>query len=211
MKILLADDHALFRAGLIHVLRQLDENVEVIEAGNCAQMLAAVEAYADLSLVLLDLRMPDSHGFSALDAVKLRHPGLVIVVLSASESREEMRDALKKGALGFIPKAVTPAVMVSALRLVLAGGVYVPSQMVSDTVDVNDSKGKSALELSPRQLEVLAWAIEGKPYKEIARELGIAEPTVKTHLIAAFRALGVSNRMQAARKVQELKLRLPPT
>lgn len=208
MKILLVDDHALFRAGLTQVLRQLDNNASVIEAGNCEETLAAVKAHPDLSLILLDLHMPDGNGLTVLDIVTREKPGVVVVVLSASENRLEMQQALKKGALGFIPKTVTPEVMVSALRLVLAGGIYVPPQMIEETSGAGDVPG-CLPDLTPRQLEVLARAIEGKPYKTIARELGLAEPTVKTHLIAAFRALGVSNRMQAARKVQELKLRLP--
>jgi len=210
VKILLVDDHALFRAGLVHVLRQLDSDAQIIEAGNCAQALAAAATNTDLSLVLLDLHMPDGNGLVTLDTLKERYPGLVMVVLSASESRQDMQNAIKKGALGFIPKSETPEVMLSALRLVIAGGVYVPPQLIDRKPDQqNPQDDKASPNLTPRQLQVLALAIDGKPYKIIARELGLAEPTVKTHLIAAFRALGVSNRMQAARKVQELKLQFP--
>jgi DNA-binding NarL/FixJ family response regulator len=211
MKILLADDHALFRAGAVHVLRQLDTHVEIIETGNCEETLAAVNANPDLSLILLDLYMPDGDGLNTLDAVRLRHAGIPIVVLSGSEKHHVMQSALKKGAVGFIPKTVTPAVMLSALQLVLAGGVYIPPQMFKEIEATTNGAGETSLDLTPRQLEVLARAIEGKPYKVISRELGLAESTIKTHLLAAFRALGVSNRMQAARKVQELKLKLPRT
>jgi DNA-binding NarL/FixJ family response regulator len=210
VKILLADDHALFRAGLTHALQQLADQVEIIEAADCAQTLASVKAHADFSLVLLDLHLPDNHGFTALEAIRRHDPDLTIVVLSASENPVDMNRALKKGARGFIPKVVTPAVMIGALQLVLAGGVYIPPQMVMDSETTGDAL-KPLPALSPRQLEVLAHAIEGKSYKIIARELGLAEPTVKTHLIAAFRALGVNNRLQAARKAQHLRLRLPPT
>jgi DNA-binding NarL/FixJ family response regulator len=192
-------------------LQQLDRDVEIVEAGNCAQALAAVETHCDFSLILLDLHMPDGNGITALETIKLRHPAPAVLVLSASENRDDMQRALKKGALGFIPKTATPAVMLGALRLVLAGGIYIPPEMLDQSTDNRSAEDGTAPELSPRQLEVLARSIEGKPYNIIARELGLAESTVKTHLIAAFRVLGVSNRMQAARKVQQLKLRLPPT
>ena len=209
MKILLADDHILFRAGVVHVLRQLDAQVEILETGTCGETLAAIKANPDLSLVLLDLHMPDGNGLKALDAIKSHHVGIPIVVLSGVENRQAMQDALKRGALGFVPKTTTPAVMLNALKLVLAGGTYIPPQMFEETGTGKNPTSQEPLNLTPRQLEVLALAIQGKPYKVISRELGLAESTIKTHLIAAFRALGVSNRMQAARKIQELNLRLP--
>jgi DNA-binding NarL/FixJ family response regulator len=206
VKILLADDHVPFRAALAHALRQLDPGVRIVEAGNCEQVRAAIPINPDLSLILLDLHMPDGDGSTALDSLRRYHPGIGIVALSASEGHSDMQQALRKGALGFIPKAVAPAVTLSALKLVLAGGICVHPRMFGETTAAVGNEAPH--ELSPRQLEVLARAVEGKPYKIIARELGLAEPTVKTHLIAAFRTLGVNNRLQAARKVQELKLRL---
>ncbi len=196
MKILLADDHALFREGMRHVLAQLDENVEIVEAGDCAQTLAAIGAQADFTLVLLDLDMPGEGGFAALDTLSEQHAALPIVVLSGSEERKDMRRALDSGAMGFIPKSATAPVMLSALRLVLAGGVYVPPALLGgNTGEV----AKSAPELTPRQLEVLDKMTEGKPNKIIAAELGLTEATVKAHVTAVLKTLNVTNRTQAVR------------
>ncbi len=203
VKILVADDHALFREGLRHVLAQLDDAVEVVEAGDCEQTLCRVEAHPDLALVLLDLDMPGPDGFAALDTLTRRHSALPIVVLSASRERADMRRALESGALGFIPKSATAPVMLSALRLVLAGGVYVPPELMQGPGGV--PKGRS-VELTPRQLDVLALVIEGKPNKLIADELGLTLATVKAHVTAVLKSLHVSNRTQAARAAERLGL-----
>lgn len=196
MKILLADDHVLFREGMRHVLAQLGEDVEIVEAGDCAQTLAAIDAHADFTLVLLDLDMPGEGGFAALDTLSEQHAALPIVVLSGSEERRDMRRALDGGAMGFIPKSATAPVMLSALQLVLAGGVYVPPALLGgNTGEV----AKSAAELTPRQLEVLDKMTEGKPNKIIAAELGLTEATVKAHVTAVLKTLNVTNRTQAVR------------
>ena len=207
MKILLVDDHTLFRAGMSHVLRQLDEDVQIFEAGSVAEARATLAAQPGLNLALLDLYMPDGHGSAALASITQQYPALPVVVLSGSDKREDMQRALDAGALGFIPKSVTPAVMLSALRLVLAGGVYVPAQLVQapDTAGKAGSAPESGL--TPRQIEVLAGVIEGKSNKAIAQQFGITEATVKAHISALFRALNVSNRTQAARAADALKIR----
>ena len=127
MKILLADDHALLRCGLARILRGLDQEVEVIEAGTCAQMLAAMEQHRDLALAVLDIRMPDGDG---LDVLMQRRRTLPVVVLSASENHEDMQRAFNAGASGFMPKTISPAVMIGGLQMVLAGGVFVPPEMI---------------------------------------------------------------------------------
>src|SRR3954452_23680186 len=149
MKILLADDHILFRAGLVLVLRQLTHSVEVVEAGSCSEMLSAIDTHPDIAVVLLDLRMPDGDGLVALMQRRLVLP---VVVLSASEKREDMQRALRTGAAGFMPKTIQPEVMLNGLRLVLAGGTYVPPEMV-DTGPTNSDAAHHSL--TPRQLEVL--------------------------------------------------------
>ena len=204
MKILLADDHTLFREGMRHVLVQLADEAEIVEAGNCAQTLQAVEDNVDISLVLLDLHMPGRDGFAALDTLSRRYSALPIVVLSGSENHADMRRALDNGAMGFIPKSATAPVMLSALRLVLAGGVYVPPALLQP-----GANNVSAQALTPRQIEVLTRVIEGKPNKIIAAELDLAAATVKAHVTAVFKALDVTNRTQAARAAERLGLNLP--
>jgi len=212
MKILLADDHTLFRAGMRHVLAQLAVDMEIIEASDCDQALQAVESHHDVSLVLLDLQMPGRDGFAALDVFSQNYSTLPIVVLSASESRNDMRRALDHGAMGFIPKSATAPVLLQALRLVLAGGIYVPPALLqtpvsNDTPDATQTA--QTLGLTPRQLDVLALVIEGLSNKVIAAELGVSEATVKAHATAVFKALKVSNRTQATLAMERMGLVLP--
>jgi DNA-binding NarL/FixJ family response regulator len=209
MKILLADDHALFRAGVLHVLRQLGDSTNVIEAGNWTDVRQAIDTNSDLSLALLDLNMPGADGCAALRSIVQQRRTLPVVVLSASEKRDDMQQVLDAGALGFIPKTATPAVILSALRLVLAGGVYVPPEMIRSSESEISSPDRTTSGLTPRQLEVLARVVEGKSNKAIARELGLTEGTVKAHVTAAFRVLKVNNRVQAARAMETLKLEAP--
>jgi DNA-binding NarL/FixJ family response regulator len=210
LKILVADDHALFREGMRHVLSQLADDVEIVEANDCAQALDAVESNGDIALVLLDLSMPGPHGFAALETLTREHPALPIVVLSGSENRTDMQRALDTGAMGFVPKSATAPVMLSALRLVLAGGVYVPPELVQAApAEVNISAPPPAPILTPRQLDVLAGMFEGKRNKVIGAELGLSEATVKAHISAVFRALGVNNRTQAVRAAERMRLKLP--
>jgi DNA-binding NarL/FixJ family response regulator len=201
--ILVVDDHALFREGLKFLLRDLDDHVVVSEAADCAQ---AVARHAEtFGLILLDLHMPGVAGLDALAAIKSVFDATRVVVLSGEEDPRQVRGAIEAGAAGFIPKSSTPEVMLGALRLVLAGGVYLPPQALRNlTEPPHDAPavGPTARErvvagLTERQLDVLHLAVEGKPNKVIARELGLAEGTVKAHLSAAFRALAVANRTEA--------------
>ena len=201
MRILIVDDHALFRQGLRFLLRDLDAQLQIAEAGDCEQALAlAAEAF---DVVLLDLHMPGVAGLAALDAVRQGFEASRIVVLSGEEDPRQIRRAIDAGAVGFIPKSSTPEVLLSALRLVLADGIYLPTVALKG-VDEPASGASSAISgerlkdaLSERQVDVLRKAVQGKANKVIARELGISEGTVKAHLSAAFRALGVHNRTEA--------------
>lgn len=205
MKILLADDHALFREGMRHVLARLDDDVAIIEAGDCAQVLEQANAHADIGLVLLDLHMPGGDGFAALDALSQKYPALPVVVLSASENRADMQRALDAGAMGFIQKSATAPVMLNALHLVLSGGVYVPPAMVQAGTAADPQPAiAGSVPLTPRQLDVLRYVIDGKANKVIAAELGLTEATVKAHITAVFRALKVTNRTQAALAAERL-------
>lgn len=199
MKILIADDHALFRDGVRQLLNQLNEDVVVAEAADCRETLAAIEADAELRLVLLDLCMPGQDGFTALDTISRSYPALPIVVLSASESPADMRRALSSGAMGYIPKSASPPVILNALRLVLAGGIYVPPALLKGESRPSNEAPVTPRKLTPRQLDVLGRVIEGKANKVIAAELRVSEATVKAHVSAVFDALNVTNRTMAAR------------
>jgi DNA-binding NarL/FixJ family response regulator len=207
MKILIADDHALFRDGVRQLLHQLAHDAVVADAEDCPRTLAAIEADADLRLVLLDLCMPGQDGFTALDTISRSYPALPIVVLSASESPADMRRALSNGAMGYIPKSASAPVILNALRLVLAGGIYVPPALLAGERRAPADAPSAARRLTPRQIDVLGRVIEGKPNKIIAAELSVSEATVKAHVSAVFSALNVTNRTMAARVAARFGLR----
>jgi len=213
--LLLADDHVLVREGLKHTLGRLAPDVEFLEAASAAEALDCIAANDAIDLALLDLVMPGSAGFDLLTRVCDRHPELPVVMLSGSSDPLKMRKALDIGAAGFITKSATAEVMLSALRLVLAGGIYVPPDMLKGAAAAAAEAGvvsggvDGAAAASPgggltaRQLEVLACLGQGKSNKHIARELDLSENTVKIHVAAILRTLGVDNRTQAAMAARE--------
>jgi len=216
LKVLVVDDHPLIREALRQVLRALDENIELVEAAGAPEAAAAAEAHGDLDLILLDLALPGADGFEVLRELRERHPSFPIVVLSATEQAEVVMRALDAGAMGFIPKTSSNELLLGALRLVLSGGVYLPAEVLRRSpAPVLRSAPAAAgtdcrdLGLTQRQAQVLALVIQGKPNKIICRELDLAEGTVKIHVTAILKALGVANRTQAVIAVGKLGLKLP--
>ena len=194
-KILLADDHALFREGVKQLLARLHPHVLVIEAANGAEVLHAARAQQDFDLVLLDLAMLGVDGFTGLAAFRTHAPSTPVVVLSASEDAADVRAALDGGASGFISKSSSSEVILGALRLVLAGGVYVPPTLLGGH---NAVAAKADIDaLTPRQRDVLALLAQGLSNKTIGGTLGLSEATVKQHVSAILKTLNVANRMQA--------------
>ncbi|MBC7906823.1 MAG: response regulator transcription factor [Rhodospirillaceae bacterium] len=215
MKILIADDHELFRDGLRHVLDQLGGTLTIVEASDFDQALAAVEREADIDIVLLDLGMPGMTWNEGLQRLKELLPETVpLIVLSASDDRRHVLQAVNMGAAGFIPKTSSSRVMLSALKLVLSGGVYLPPALLEQTASQGDGLSPLANEnavsfLTPRQREVLALLGQGKSNKEIARVLQLAEGTVKLHVTAILKALNVNNRTRAVVAASQLGLTSP--
>jgi len=213
MKVLLVDDHVLIREALRGVLTELRGDACVLEAADCRQTRQLVEQHPDLDLILLDLTLPDGDGFSTLAELRERCPSVAVVVLSASTDRGDMARALDTGALGYIPKTTTREVMHRALQLVFSGGIYVPPEFLTsrETSQQYSAPQQTASDLAralpcdhgltARQIEVLALLMQGKSNKAIARMLGLAEPTVKNHITAIFKALDVSSRTEAVVKV----------
>lgn len=212
MKILIADDHELFRDSLRLVLEQLDGPPTVIDANDFDQALRAAVDHTDLDVVLMDLSMPGMDWSDAIGHLRRLLPEKVpIVVLSASDDRANVVRAVNLGAQGYIPKTSSSRVMLSALKLVLSGGVYLPAALLS-----NDEPEPSAAAiasvpdvLTPRQRDVLALLGQGKSNKEIARSLDLAEGTVKLHVTAILKALGVNNRTRAVVAAARLGLAIP--
>jgi DNA-binding NarL/FixJ family response regulator len=202
MKLIVADDHTLFRNGMALLLKgQCD--CEIWEGDGLDAALAEVEAHADVDLALLDLHMPGMNGVEGIRRFKARHPKLPVIILTGAEEPQQIQDVLSAGASGFIPKSSTSAVMLSAIRLVLSGGTYIPPQLLS-AVSAAAHPGVAVgyervpAQLTERQMQVLRLLAEGKPNKAICRELNIEEGTVKAHVATLFRALDVTNRTEAA-------------
>ncbi len=217
--IALADDHPIVRAALRAALAALGPNTRFVEAGDAASVLAVVDGEPELDLILMDLHMPGSEGTATVRAVRARAPQLPVAVVSADEDPAAVAELLRMGVCGFIPKSDSANVIVSAVRLILAGGTYVPPRLVhgdargagDDGAGNGNGNGNGAeagaerLGLTTRQHDVLRLLGEGKSNKVIARELGITEGTVKVHLLAVFRALNVRNRTAAVVAAQRYR------
>jgi DNA-binding NarL/FixJ family response regulator len=217
MKILVVDDHVLIREALHGVLKKLTRDPVVLEASNCAQTMEAIASNPDISLILLDLMLPDRDGFLMLAELRERNPAMSVVVLSAVQDRANVMKALDLGAMGYIPKSARNEVMLSALQLVFAGGIYIPPEILArehlsqSAPRPPGTMSPTDLGLTDRQLEVLALIVQGKNNKSICQKLNLAEPTVKNHVTAILKALKVANRAEAVIAVKELGWRLPAT
>lgn len=209
MKTLLADDHPLMREGVRQVLSQLDPPVEIIDAHDYPSLFAQTALHPDLDLAVVDLNMPGFVGTQGIAQYRSRFPDIPLVVLSASEATQDIRGALEAGALGYIPKAATTAMMLAALRQVLAGNIYVPA-CLGDPASGLFSAAPASFEalqdsgLTARQLDVARLLAQGCANKAIGGMLSMSESTVKVHIAAIFRALGVTNRTEAVLEIQRL-------
>ena len=194
MKILVADDHALFREGLNFLLLELGDDVALHQACNATEATELARAHPDLDLILLDLDMPGLDSFTGLRTLRNRHPDIPVVVVSASEDNQDIRRAMEADASGFIPKSMSGRAMLDILRRILDGETYVPEQ--ADGLSFTSAEDPAA-GLTPRQREVLRLMCAGQSNKAIAQTLGMAEGTVKIHVTAILKALNAANRTQA--------------
>lgn len=207
MQILLADDHALFREGIHLLLSGLDPGIRIVEACSFDIALARALDTPDLDIALLDLNMPGMNGVDGIARFRARVADVPLVVISASEDAGDIRRILDAGAVGYIPKSSSSQVMLSALRLVLAGGVYVPVNVLHEPADAAPAhRAREGAQLTERQLDVLRLIVQGKSNKVIARELQLSEGTIKIHLASIYRALNAGNRTEAAMAAQRLGL-----
>lgn len=208
MRVLVIDDHVLVRDALRAVLSASLDEADVTEASDWRHARLQLEKTPHFELILLDLGLPDRDGFEALSELREGYPTVSVVVLSARHDRDSVARALELGALGFIPKTASREVMLSALRLVISGGMYIPPEILDHQTPVPAEPPHAAvappghssatgLGLTGRQLEVLALLMQGKSNKAICRALALAEPTVKNHVSAIMRALKATNRTEA--------------
>jgi two-component system, NarL family, nitrate/nitrite response regulator NarL len=213
MKILLIDDHCMFRQGMKFLLADLDERLEFSEAGTCEEAIASLNAVG-ADLILLDLIMPGVTGLTALRQIREAFSAIPLAIVSSIDDPVRIRELIEEGASGYVPKSSSSEVLIAALKLIIAGGVYLPPAVLDFALDPHrgdmvDRQFEAKL-LSSRQTAVLLKAIQGIPNKVIARELHIAEGTVKAHLSAAFRMLGVHNRTEAVFATARLGLKPLP-
>jgi DNA-binding NarL/FixJ family response regulator len=215
LKLLVIDDHPLMREAVQGVVTRLEPGAIVFAVGDSERGFAIADAEPDLDLVLLDLNIPGLAGIPALKAWRRRYPEVPVVVLSSADDRPTVLAAIAAGASGFIPKSSPNEVLLNALRLVLAGGKYLPPEALAPVARSGAQAVRVAPErilsletlgLTDRQAQVLKLLAAGKSNKLICRELDLAERTVKAHISAVFRALGVTTRTQAALAAAKLGL-----
>jgi len=206
MKILIGDDHPLFREGIHRLLANTHADSSYLHASTFDETLDLARATVDLDLILTDLQMPGWPGFSGIAELRRARPTTPVIVVSASESQSDMRQAIEHGAAGYIPKSSSVKVMLGAIDLVMAGGIYVPPAALAAEIaaatagqhgGAAGATDRGLSMLTQRQLDVLNCLREGKSNKQIAYELGLSEGTVKIHVTAIFKSLGVKNRTQA--------------
>jgi len=232
MKVLLVDDHPLILSALQTVIQSAGDDVTVVGVETAAQAHGTLAEADDFDLVLLDLALGEDDGFEVLRDLRQGHPALPVVVVSATERHSDVLRAVDMGAMGFVPKRTSNRELVGALGMVMAGGVYIPPMMLglmsllpgmapadaaegagdgpptvgqlarAEPQQVNRSM--ASLGLTPRQSDVLALLLKGLPNKLIARELKVSVETVKDHVAAVLRALGVSSRTQAVLAVSQM-------
>lgn len=229
MNVLLIDDHPLILAALKTIIQGLGDDVTVVSAGSARVARQTLCKDSDFDLVLLDLQLGDADGFDLLLELRKDYPALPVVVVSASDRASDVIRAIDLGAMGFVPKRASNDTLFEALRQVMSGGIYVPPMTLgaekaakapqeSDSVsarirrvgakaaqgDYQTQAPLASLGLTPRQTDVLSLLLQGKPNKLIARELKVSVETVKDHVAAVLRALGVTSRTQAVLAVSQM-------
>ncbi|MBI3229140.1 MAG: response regulator transcription factor [Burkholderiales bacterium] len=211
MKLLLVDDHGLFRGGLRLLLGAMQRDLEILEADSCGEALALMQQHLDIRLCLIDLTLRGENGMSVIALLKDINPAVVTVIVSGDERPATIVAALDAGAMGYVPKSVSPEIMVQALQLVLAGGIYLPSSLLESNQQQSESEESAdskLVGLTERQLQVLQCLLRGWPNKLICRDLNISDNTLKGHLAAIYRTLDVKSRTQAVIAAGRLGLRV---
>jgi len=223
MKILLVDDHVLFREGIALLLRSFVADDSLYQAGTCEDAMTLVGRDPSIELVLMDINLPGTSGIDAISMMRAEFPHIPVVGLSSSDDKQTILDAIDAGAMGFIPKSSSSAVLFAALQLVLSKGIYLPPEaflrdrsIATRTLSAHTIPDKPGspehatpgdLGLTQRQSEVLFLILQGKSAKAICRDLSLSSSTVKIHTSAALRALHVTTRTQAVIAAGRMGLR----
>ena len=230
MKVLLIDDHPLILSALKSVIEGMGDGASVVGAASAKEARETLAADPDFDLVLLDLALGDAHGFDVLVEFRAQYPAVPVVVVSASDRSSDVIHAIDLGAMGFVPKRASNDTLFEALNTVMSGGIYVPPMTLrsfdneapsgpaagavpaalntvreqAEAGEVQKPPPLASLGLTPRQTDVLALLLQGKPNKLIARDLNLSVETVKDHVAAVLRALNVNSRTQAVLAVSQM-------
>ena len=209
MKILIADDHELFLNGLEFILNSEFNDSQIVTAKNYQDVFDRLSQHTDFDIIITDLAMPGANWLDAISKMHNQAKDTPIVIISAVFDKEILQKTLDIGVAGYIPKSSSNAVMLSAINLVLAGGVYIPrellsgkhdnkiSQEIDDLKQLNEITERTEKKLTPRQVDVVKAIAKGLSNKLIAYELGLTEGTVKVHVTVILKILGVTNRTAA--------------
>ena len=209
-KVIIADDHPLFRSALKHAIVECIDDAGTLEADNFSELLTAIEATPSLEIVFLDLHMPGNDGFTGLTQLQNHYPDLVVIMVSSDDNDETMQKAINFGAAAFIPKSADLTTIASAIDTVLAGDIWLPELIEKNenqqTELANQRLAKQLAQLTPQQYVVLTKVADGQLNKQIAYDLNIKETTVKKHVSAILEKLEVNNRTLAGLAYQQLML-----
>lgn len=209
MKLVIADDHPLFRSAVVHAMGSLTTGCPPVEAPSLKSLEDAVHAHPDIDLVLLDLNMPGARGFSSLVFLRGERPEVPVIIISSNAHPRTVRRAQQFGAAGFVPKSAPVARMIEAVRQVMAGGEWFP-ESAAENSDTDARLASQLAQLTPKQVRVLMCVADGLLNKQIAYELGLAENTVKVHVTAILRKLECNSRTQAALLLRSLEPDVAP-
>jgi DNA-binding NarL/FixJ family response regulator len=186
MKVLIVDDHPLFRAGLVQTVQMLFEQAWVLEAHSVEEGLLLCDANPDMDLLLLDINLPEINGLDGLTEFRRQHPACPVMIVTGNASADMVSEGRARGAQGFVGKDLHATQMQRAIQTVLDGDLYFPADVGTPQLP----------RLSVRQMDVLTRLAEGKPNKQIARDLGIGDHTVRAHLTRIFQILGAKTRTE---------------
>ncbi len=222
MKLLIADDHALFRDALVQYIERADPLSSITLAKDFHQALDALEQNPHQNLVVLDLRMPGMDGLNGFKIMKDRFPDVPVALMSGIAEPKDVEEALQKGAVGYFPKTMSGKALLSAIKKVVSGDVFVPEgkdgekfmrsyhsdKTVTETTESNNNLPSiESLQLTPRESEVLSFLVEGASNKDIARSLNLQVVTVKLHVRGVCRKMNAKNRTQAALMGKEMGIK----
>lgn len=208
MKVLITDEQSLFRDGLSLRLKQINQDISIIQSSNLAEMQKILSNDSDIDILIMDIDLAELNAAEIINKIKSIAPSTKIVAISSSEDTRNIKKILSLGVKGYIPKRSDSNILSGALKLILDGGTYIPTAMLDNGIDYSAYSSTSPLKknLTNRQSQVLDLIAQGKSNKQIAYDMGVSEATVKLHINALLRSLKVNNRTQAVITAQKMGL-----